>query len=348
MKNYVFRSVAQRGSANFYDATYLQDPGYAMEVSRRERSTVETFELDCDGVTVARWTARVKRIPGLRAGMAYIQHGPMVIRDMTCRVDDVSEILAQIRVFYNDRGLTIRIVPADLCGLAWDDMSVVAAFERAGFAGIVVPRRRSIFVDLRRSLEDVRKSFDPKWRNKLNSALKSPQVVTERVSAVEYFDTLHQMHVDLELKKRFSPQKSMIFFKNVYMKMTQSADMVIYIGKVEQQIASFVLCDMSGAVAISILAATNEIGRRHKVSNAVQWALIEDAHRAGKSWYDTGGINPQENPGVYEFKKNMGGIDRHEVGLFEAQASGYAGRLVKLSTSIVKAYQRARRPLAAR
>jgi CelD/BcsL family acetyltransferase involved in cellulose biosynthesis len=48
---------------------------------------------------------------------------------------------------------------------------------------------------------------------------------------------------------------------------------------------------------------------KYRAGEAVQWAVIEWALAQGCSLYDLEGIDPVKNPGVYNFKKKMGGVD---------------------------------------
>ena len=46
---------------------------------------------------------------------------------------------------------------------------------------------------------------------------------------------------------------------------------------------------------------------KQRVGEAVQWAVMEWAAANGCTRYDLEGIDPVNNPGVYVFKKKMGG-----------------------------------------
>ena len=43
--------------------------------------------------------------------------------------------------------------------------------------------------------------------------------------------------------------------------------------------------------------------------------------------YDLGGIDPEGNPGVFHFKRGLGGVEVQAAGPYEARPSGLAGRL---------------------
>ncbi|MEE9432244.1 MAG: hypothetical protein V3V16_14435, partial [Melioribacteraceae bacterium] len=50
----------------------------------------------------------------------------------------------------------------------------------------------------------------------------------------------------------------------------------------------------------------------------------------GKRWYDLGGIDAEENPGVYTFKTGMGGNEVTSIGGFEAGEDFISKKMVQL------------------
>jgi lipid II:glycine glycyltransferase (peptidoglycan interpeptide bridge formation enzyme) len=55
----------------------------------------------------------------------------------------------------------------------------------------------------------------------------------------------------------------------------------------------------------------------------LQWAAIQKAKALGCQWYDLGGIDPEGNPGVYNFKKRMGGKEIILPGPFQITPGGW-------------------------
>lgn len=58
--------------------------------------------------------------------------------------------------------------------------------------------------------------------------------------------------------------------------------------------------------ACDYLAATTARGRELRCSNKVFFELLKECRKRGVRFYDLGGIDPHENPGVYEFKRGTG------------------------------------------
>ncbi len=63
-------------------------------------------------------------------------------------------------------------------------------------------------------------------------------------------------------------------------------------------------------------------GTGFKASYLLQWRVIQAAHERGFQWYDLGGIDPEDNPGVYHFKQGLGGRDVIAPGPLECPAAG--------------------------
>ena len=64
-----------------------------------------------------------------------------------------------------------------------------------------------------------------------------------------------------------------------------------------------------GHKAFDMFAAATPAGRKEYASNLCFWKLIELCERDGISQYDLSGVDPERNPGVYNFKKGIGATD---------------------------------------
>ncbi len=64
-----------------------------------------------------------------------------------------------------------------------------------------------------------------------------------------------------------------------------------------------------GHKAFDMFAAATPAGRKEYASNLCLWKLIELCQRDGITQYDLSGVDPDGNPGVYNFKKGIGAVD---------------------------------------
>ena len=95
----------------------------------------------------------------------------------------------------------------------------------------------------------------------------------------------------------------------------------------EQPVAGHV-SSILGDTCVYLLGATNNAGLKNKAAYLAQWSVIQMAKERGCRFYDLGGIDPDKNPGVYHFKKGMGGQDVTVSGPFECSPNGLKRMLV--------------------
>jgi lipid II:glycine glycyltransferase (peptidoglycan interpeptide bridge formation enzyme) len=71
------------------------------------------------------------------------------------------------------------------------------------------------------------------------------------------------------------------------------------------QISGFVFIAYTGNTATYLVGWSNEIGRTQQANYLLIWKGIEDAKKAGLSWFDLGGINANTPKGVAHFKNGV-------------------------------------------
>lgn len=302
---------------SFADLSYRQCPAYQSEAARSNNAKAEFNLLQADGQTVAACAIRVKTIPGFNIGVAYAHHGPLTMRSAAFCPTIYSECVAALARYYVEkRKLALRVIPPDAASLLHQPIEL--CLENNRFKKLDDRPRRTIMVDLDRSLSTIRQSFDSKWRNHLTQSERYDLRI-EATSNPDDFAILADMLDALERKKHFRPAQGVSFFTRVQQNAAHFEQLILYIGYHEDRPVSTHLCSVTGSVIVSLLAATNDRGREIKAARRMQWRIIEDAVKSGKRWYDTGGVDPDNNPGVYSFKKGMNGLEVAEVGLYERQ-----------------------------
>jgi lipid II:glycine glycyltransferase (peptidoglycan interpeptide bridge formation enzyme) len=220
---------------------------------------------------------------------------------------------------------------------------VMQALGDAGFqADSGGAAHRTLLLDLSPSLEELRKRFDPKWRNKLNQGEKRGLRVEQHhdAAAMERFEALYDA---MWSKKRFETGVSVSSFRKLQELLPPGERLTILFAYIGDELAAGHVFSTLGETCIYLLGASNEIGRENKASHLLQWHAVEAAKSAGAKWYDLGGIDPETNPGVYQFKAGLGGVDTTFVGQFTARARGSARYLVPLAERVYRALSPLRR-----
>lgn len=72
-----------------------------------------------------------------------------------------------------------------------------------------------------------------------------------------------------------------------------------------------------GGKAWDIFAAATPAGRNVYASHAALWELMKQCAERGVQWYDMSGADPDNNRGVYDFKKGTGAQDLRYLGEWE-------------------------------
>jgi hypothetical protein len=95
------------------------------------------------------------------------------------------------------------------------------------------------------------------------------------------------------------------------------------------ELAAGVVVAVCGRTMHQVWSAMDRDFRRHRPSEALRWAEVEWALSEGLERYDLEGVDPKRNPGTYDFKRRMGGIDVGLPGKVAIPLSP-AGRLLGL------------------
>jgi len=307
------------------DYSFRQAWAYSDELARRRRARAEFVRIDA-GAPIGYASVRVKRLPLPGAGLAFVSFGPLVAGGVNA--DGAVELLrrcldALVREYVVDRRLALRIAPP----LVAPDRAagVEAVYRDAGFEpSEQAARYRTIIVDLRPPAEDIRRSLDQKWRNQLNNAERRGLAVAmdDGPEALGRFEPLFEQ---LRQRKDFAVDLDCAFFDRVQRAAQEGSRLVVATVSDGNRDVAGAVVDLAGETAVYVLGATTQEGMKCKAAYALHWSIMMAARDRGCRWYDLGGIDPQENPGVHHFKVGFGGIDITAPGPFEIRPGGMAG-----------------------
>jgi lipid II:glycine glycyltransferase (peptidoglycan interpeptide bridge formation enzyme) len=188
--------------------------------------------------------------------------------------------------------------------------------KRQGWRRTSTPLLRglSLLYDTDRDEESRLQACSKNWRHNLRRSRNyklffnhwnSPDV--DQLLAVyremEAYKEIRQQHSREELEKMLE-----LFGKEivVYRCLDERGDLVAFRG-----------CLIIGNKAWDLLAATTIKGRSFYASYQLFWQLIDHCQREGVISYDMGGIDPENNKGVYHFKKGTGAKEIRYLGEWE-------------------------------
>jgi len=323
----------------FTDYSYEQAYAFAALAARRTGSDLLPVVVEQDGNCIGAACVRLKRIPVLNRGIAYILAGPMVQNDHqssgTDRLRTVLEALAAR--FRDEDGHLLRI---RLPVLHAPNPAVTEIFRTLGFEETRGRKTyRTVLLDLSLSEETLRANLHSKWRNQLNRAEKQDiRLVSGRGS-----DLIRRfMAVDQQMKKfkLFSSGVDPGFL--LELEHTDFMYDVVIASHEGMDVAGHVVC-YTPWCATYVLGATNEKGRALQAGNYLNWRAVLSAKSRGNSWFDLGGIDKEENPYGHRFKVRMGGEERMAIGPFDARAPGLGGIVIPTCESLYKLQQAVRK-----
>jgi hypothetical protein len=259
---------------------------------------------------VAAAQLRMVRPGNMPVGIAYLRWGPLCqLRGAEHDPRIFSAVAAALREEYcKKRGLYLEVLPNAFAGSSRAEAfhSAFANFE--GGNQLSDEDYRTLVLDLEPSLETLRKNLDKKWRNQLNASERNNLTITEGFSAKEYssFSALYQ---EMWERKKFKTSVSVEEFGRVQESLPANQKMKIVLCEQEGKAVAGVVCTALGNSGIYLLGATNEAGMKIKAAYLIHWTIIRSLKEQGFRYYDLGGIDPQENPGVYHFKSGFSGAD---------------------------------------
>ena len=299
----------------FEDASIYQTKAYG--VARWGEQNLSHAVLLRDGAPVAMAQIAVARFPGLLGGIAYVLWGPVWKRrgPSGVRVDDYREMLnALFREYSVLRGLRIVLRGH---GIRDADEAMVRMQRETGYCPSVLASNYDTFrLDLRPTVEALRKGLKQKWRNRLNRAERNSLRIDEGASRDE-FVAFRSIYDAMLSRKRFVPGVNADEIERTLLACKPPTRMNVVLVRSVDGLASGAVYAAVGGTGVYLLGATNELGMRTQASHLVQWHVVQSLKRRGCSVYDLGGADAVGNPGVYEFKAGLSGAEVAFIGQCE-------------------------------
>lgn len=316
----------------FADATVYQTWAYGA-VSWGEQQ-ISHLVLRQDGAVVATAQLRIVQLPVLRKGIAYLRWGPLWRRrGRPADIRVLREVALAIKDEYvNRRGLLLRVVPNTFR----EDRFAIAVVEAWHLQGSIIvdssAAYRTIRVDLTSPIEALRKNLDQKWRNQLNAAERNGLAVAEGTTD-DLYEQFLGLYSDMMARKQFDTTVDVREFRRIQQRLPHQQKMLILICHKDGRPMTGLIGSALGDTGIYLLGATSTEGMKTKGSYLLQWLMMQRLRERGCQAYDLGGVNPDQNPGVYHFKQGFGGQEVHQLHRLEMSRNSLSGLCVRLGES---------------
>lgn len=327
-------------TAGFADHNYRHTWDFGMASAARNRAVSEHVALLDGAQVVALADVRVRKLPLVGGGIAYVTGGPLTRRGGDLDVGLFAAAARALREEYGARrGLVLRILPP--VGPEPWNRDLRSALEREGFARTEAsPGYRTMLVPVDRPAADIRKSMHQKWRNGLNRSERENLTVhaARDVASLEWFGGIFDEFV---VRKGFGVPLGVDFYASVQRDLPESERFVVLRAEADGVAIAGHVSSVLGDTLVYLLGATSPEALTRKAAYLLQWRAIELARERGCRWYDLGGIDPEGNPGVHHFKEGLGGADVTAAGPME-WSSGMRARLALALEAKVRARRAAR------
>lgn len=315
----------------FRDLSFEQSLTYGRAATARIGGKLRCLVLERDGHPVAAAQVRIKTLPGLGRGIAWIASGPLLwpLDGPAPEPAVIAEVFAVLRA-----ELALRqghILRLRLPGIAFHDQDEIATIAKAtGFAPTDrAPVYRSIAIDLQQDETALMAALNGKWRTDLRYAQKS-ELTLEAGNSPDMQARFLVLFRDIQAAKGFAPDITPEFhfaLSGPDLNTDLNYDILI-ITKDGQDLAGIVI-GSSGRCTVYLFGATAEAGRALRAGYMLTWEGVRLSQRRGMDWYDLGGVDFDENPDVARFKDRMNGRKIEAAGPYETHSGTPIAHLIK-------------------
>ena len=329
--------------AAYRDHNYENCLSYARAMAAKSRSAVRFLRLLQDGRQIGLASVRIKKVPGLSRGVAYVSGAPLALAGPsgTSAPDAYLACADALRLRLSQHEGHILLLRPPLMPEASEaplDQGLRAqGFQKTGD----VRSYRTVVVPLSADEAALRKSLHQKWRNCLNQSERAGLTIEAGTGAdfAERFLAIYRAMRDV---KDFDSTIDPAFFLGLDPGDTGT---VILIARSQGRDVGGHVLSLLGTTAVYLFGATNEDGRETRAGYTLQWEAMRLSKARGCQWYDLGGIDETENPGGYQFKTRMGGHIASAAGPYKHVPTGLVGSLLDRALGVYLARQR-RKPAA--
>lgn len=203
------------------------------------------------------------------------------------------------------RGKVLAVAPE----LALSGRALIL-LDKLGFRQFSPVATESVWVDLARELEDLRKSINGKWRNMLVSAEKAGLAV-EIGGGDDLFEWMIGKYESLMEAKNFSGA-GVGLLRALHKQAGPTEKLIVLRALHEGEAVAGICVARHGSAATYLLGWNGDAGRRLKANQFLLWQAIRHLKEAGAQWFDLGGISEENTPGITAFKLGLNG-ERYEL-----------------------------------
>ena len=338
--NQLSKDQWQASATRFLDNNYQQAWEYSHALAEMRQAKCEHVAIQAEDELIGLANIRLRSLPVIGGGIVYISGGPLARFGNSDDIKRFARCLKALQSEYVDkRGLALRILAPIGCP-DWNEQ-VLKVFAEARFN--ITDRSRSyrtFLLDINRSLDDIRANCSKYWRRNLRRSEQKGFEITEGETS-EHFRTVCCLYEQLLGRKKFSVELNAEFYADLQTQLCGGDRFIAFTVNYEGDAVAGLICSMIGNTCVPLILAADEEGLRNYAVYLLQWHSIEIAHERGQCYYDLGGIDPEKNIGVYNFKKGLRGLDVKAPGPFESSPSDIRYAITRQAENLYRWLKRA-------
>ena len=159
----------------------------------------------------------------------------------------------------------------------------------------------------------------------------------------ELFSIFLELYRALLDRKKFVEQNDIHEFRSIQKDLPANYKMKIILCKYEGQFCAGGIISAMGNTGIYLFGATNDLGMKSNGTFLIHWKFIDWLRSNQYAVYDLNGINPETNPGTYNFKAGLCGKNGKDVfflGKFEVCDNALSFLAIKYGDILLPYYKK--------
>ena len=314
----------------FNDANLYQTWDYAKIVQGEKQ--IKHLTIIQENEVIGLVQIRLRILPIINRGIAYTFNGPLWKKqNKTTAWDSLYFILkVLVQEFSINQNLLLRIKP-----YIFSDEENIKNFKIPNDFILIQDKLdfKTLSLNLDDNLENIRANFKQRWRKVLNRAERNNLFIVSGDDQ-KLCKTFVLLYTQMKRRKNFiehvNPEQ--VLKMNLYL--PEKLRSKIFIAFKDGLPVSGLVGSAMGKNGIALFSATNEIGMKLGASNLLHWERIKWFKEMGCNKYDLGGIDPNQNKGVYEFKLGITENIINRLGTLDSSSNRFSKFIVKVGENI--------------
>ena len=184
--------------------------------------------------------------------------------------------------------------------------SVDQVFRDEGLQSFDGRRSSTMVLDLRNPIPALRAGLTKNWRHNLNRSERHGVTVRE-IRGPEELPIVQALYEQVTRRKGIPSRLQAPFLNALYGTARTPGLIRIFLAIHEDRPTAMRVVGWGPHVVHDLFAGADDAARHSYANYAMVWHIIERACQDGLGTYDLGGIDPIGNPGVFDFKRGLGG-----------------------------------------